>query len=130
MQRASTDLAVEVLTYPLSPDRQIELVSLLRTEWAYADYNWIEAMQGDYSEHLIIASVLVREGGTAVATATIHFARHGPETAVIGSVLTHPARRGRGLAGRAINAALALAEDAGCKVCLLGTTTRPRNVYL
>lgn len=125
----SSDLEFETLAYPLSPAVQSELVRLLRTEWTHSDYNWIEAMHGDYSEALVIASVLVRRRGNVVATATIHFARRRPEIAVLGSVLTHPDHRRQGLAGSAIERALALAAEAGCQVCLLGTTMKPRNIY-
>lgn len=123
------DFPMEILAYPLTPAVQTELIQLLRTAWTQTDYNWTEAMGGDYSESLVIATVLGRRGGTAVATATIHFARHRPEVAVLGNVLTHPDHRGQGLAGRTIARALQLAAEAGCRVCLLGTTMRPRNLY-
>ena len=126
----SADLNVETLAYPLTPAVQTELVRLLRTEWTHTDYSWGEAMHGDYSEALVISSIIIRLQGAAVATATIHFARNRPETAVLGSVLTHPNYRGRGLAGHAVDLAVSLAAAAGCRVCLLGTTRRPRNVYL
>ncbi len=125
----SADLTFETHAYPLPPAVQAELVALLRTEWTRTDYDWIEAMHGDYGAALVIASALVRCRGAAVATATVHFASDRPEVAVLGGVVTHPAHRRRGLAGQAIERALALAEDAGCRVCLLGTTMRPRNVY-
>ena len=123
------DFELEVLAYPLTRARQEELIGLLRTEWTRTDYSWIEAMGGDYSAALEIVSVMVRHAGAAVATATIHFSRHQPEVAVLGSVLTHPDYRGHGLAGRAIERSLSLASAAGCRVCLLGTTMRPRNLY-
>lgn len=122
-------LQLEVLTYPLSPARQSELIQLLRTEWFRTDYDWLEAMNGDYSERLVIATVLGRHNGTAVATATIHFARERPEVAVLGGVLTHRDHRGHGVAGQVVAAAVALARDAGCAVCLLGTSKKPLNLY-
>jgi L-amino acid N-acyltransferase YncA len=125
----SADLNIETHAYPLSPTVQTELVRLLRTEWTHTDYNWVEAMHGDYSEALVIASVIIRCRGTAVSTATIHFARDRPQTAVLGSVLTHPNHRRRGFGGHSIELALSLAEDAGCQVCLLGTAMKPRNIY-
>lgn len=123
------ELESSTFAYPLEPTVQMELVRLLRTEWSRTDYSWPEAMHGDYSEDLVIASVLIRRNGDAVSTATIHFARRQPEVAVLGGVLTHPAHRGRGLAGHAIERAVTLAADAGCRICLLGTTRTPRNVY-
>lgn len=120
---------VESLTYPLDPSAQRELIGLLRTEWSRTDYDWLEAMNGDYSKNLVIVSFLVRHGGEPLATATVHFSRHHPEVAVVGGVLTHRNHRDRGLAGQVISSVLALAKSAGCGVCLLGTARRPHNVY-
>ena len=123
-------LPLATLTYPLSAPDRAELIQLLRTQWTRTDYDWLEAMHGDYSERLVITSVLARRRGEAIATATIHFARERPEVAVLGGVLTRPDQRGQGLAGQVVEHALALARDAGCAVCLLGTAAKPRNVYL
>ncbi|MBS0662990.1 MAG: GNAT family N-acetyltransferase [Verrucomicrobia bacterium] len=120
---------LELLPYPLAPKVQQELVRLLRTEWTRTDYDWIEAMNGDYSEHLAITSVIARRAREPLATATIHFPRHHAEVAVIGGVLTHRDHRDRGLASRMLELLLARAEAAGCKVCLLGTARSPHNVY-
>ena len=122
-------LSLEVLPYPLAPTTQTELIQLLRTQWTRTDYDWLEAMHGDYSEHLVFVSVLARRNGTAIATATVHFARAHPEVAVLGGVLTHRDHRGHGLAGIVVEAALAHAQAAGCAVCLLGTAKKPHNVY-
>jgi GNAT superfamily N-acetyltransferase len=122
-------LTLAVLPYPLSLPVQTELIQLLRTQWTRTDYDWLEAMHGDYSERLVITSVLARRDGQAIATATVHFARGRPEVAVLGGVLTHRDHRGHGLAGQVIEAALAVAREAGCRVCLLGTGRKPLNVY-
>ena len=124
------DLQLDILPYPLATAAQRELTDLLRTEWTSTDYDWSEAMRGDYSAHLAITSVLGRRQGTPLATATVHFARLRPEVAVIGNVLTLRRHRDQGLAGRVIEAVLALARTAGCQVCLLGTARNPHNVYL
>lgn len=120
---------LESLAYPLNASDQRELIGLLRTEWTRTDYDWVEAMNGDYSEKLVINSFLARRTGEPLATATVHFSRHHPEVAVIGGVLTHRNHRDHGLAGRVIGSALDLAKSAGCGVCLLGTARRPHNVY-
>lgn len=124
------DVQLEALPYPLAAAAQQELIGLLRTEWTRTDYDWAEAMRGDYSEQLVIISFLARGDGTPLATATVHFARHRPEIAVIGNVLTLRQHRDRGLAGRVIEAVLEHAKTAGCKVCLLGTARNPHNVYM
>lgn len=120
---------IESLAYPLAASAQRELIGLLRTQWTRTDYDWLEAMNGDYSEHLVIVSFLARHAGEPLATATVHFSRHHPEVAVIGGVLTHRDHRDRGLAGQVIGSVLDLAKSAGCDVCLLGTARRPHNVY-
>jgi len=124
------DLQLETLHYPIAPAVQQETIALWRTEWARTDYDWIEALNGDYSEHLVIATVLARREGRAVATATVHYRRENPDVAVLGSVLTLRAFRGAGLGGRVVSAAIDEAVAAGCAVCLLGTARNPRNVYL
>jgi GNAT superfamily N-acetyltransferase len=124
------DLQLETLPYPLAVADQQELIGLLRTEWTATDYDWLEAMRGDFSGQLAITSVVARHQGVPLATATVHFARRQPEVAVIGNVLTLRQHRDRGLAGRVIEVALKLARDAGCKVCLLGTARNPHNVYM
>lgn len=124
------DLQLETLPYPLAVTARDELIGLLRTEWTATDYDWIEAMRGDFSGQLAITSVVARRQGVPIATATVHFARRQPEVAVIGNVLTLRQHRDQGLAGRVIEVALNLARDAGCKVCLLGTARNPHNVYM
>ncbi len=123
------DLTLESLHYPLTPATQSELIRLLRTEWTRTDYDWLEAMSGDYGEALAITSVLARRQGEPLATGTVHFTRQHPEIAVIGGVLTHRNHRDRGLAGRVLEVVLAHVQKAGCKVCLLGTARKPHNVY-
>jgi len=125
----TTDWKVESLAYPLNASAQRELTGLLRTEWTRTDYDWLEAMSGDYSEKLVIVSFLARRAGEPLATATVHFSRHHPEVAVIGGVLTHREHRDRGLAGQVIESVLAAAKSAGCSICLLGTARSPHNVY-
>jgi GNAT superfamily N-acetyltransferase/L-amino acid N-acyltransferase YncA len=123
------DLTLELLPYPLSPAAQAELIRLLRTEWTRTDYDWLEAMNGDYGHGLAITTVLARLHGNPIATATFHYTRQHPEVAVIGSVLTHRSHRDRGLAGSVIEFTLEQIKATGCAVCLLGTTRKPRNVY-
>lgn len=124
------DLQLETLPYPLAVAARDELIGLLRTEWTATDYDWLEAMRGDFSGQLAIHSVVARRQGVPLATATVHFARRQPEVAVIGNVLTLRQHRDQGLAGRVIEVALQLARNAGCKVCLLGTARNPHNVYM
>lgn len=124
------DLQLDTLPYPLAATARDELIGLLRTEWTATDYNWLEAMRGDFSGQLAITSVVARRQGVPLATATVHFARRSPEVAVIGNVLTLRHHRDQGLAGRVLEVALQLARDAGCKVCLLGTARNPHNVYM
>ena len=124
------DLQLDTLPYPLAVTARDELIGLLRTEWTATDYDWLEAMRGDFSGPLAITSVVLRRRGEPLATATVHFARRQPEVAVIGNVLTLRRHRDQGLAGRVIEVALKLARDAGCKVCLLGTARNPHNVYM
>ncbi len=123
------DLTLELLPYPLVPAAQAELIQLLRTEWTRTDYDWLEAMSGDYGEALAITTVLARHHGEPLATATFHYTRAHPEIAVIGSVLTHRSHRDRGLAGRVIKYTLEQIKATGCAVCLLGTARKPHNVY-
>lgn len=127
--RSDDDLTLELLPYPLQPAAQAELIQLLRTEWTRTDYDWLEAMNGDYSEGLAITTVLARRNGEPLATATFHYTRAHPEVAVIGSVLTHRSHRNHGLAGRVIEFTLAQIKATGCAVCFLGTARKPHNVY-
>lgn len=123
------DLTLELLPYPLLPAARTELIQLLRTEWTRTDYDWLEAMSGDYGDALAITTVLARRHGEPLATATFHHTRAHPEIAVIGSVLTHRGHRNHGLAGRVIEFTLAQIKTIGCAVCLLGTARKPHNVY-
>lgn len=124
------DLQLATLTYPLTVQEREDQAGLLRTEWTHTDYHWLEAMRGDYSEHLVIVTLQARHRGVALATATLHHARAQPEVAVFGNVLTLRQHRDQGLAGLVIEAALAHAQTAGCKVGLLGTARNPHNVYM
>jgi GNAT superfamily N-acetyltransferase len=124
------ELTLEARTYPLPPATQAELIQLWRTEWHRTDYDWLEALNGDYSEHLVITSVLGRYQGEPVATATVLYAQQQPQVALLGNVLTHHTFRRQGFAGQVIEAALAVARGVGCAACFLGTQARPRNVYL
>lgn len=128
-QTKDEDFTIESYTYPLAAAIQDDLIGLLRTEWTRTDYDWLAAMQGDYSEKLAITSVIARCDGRPVATATVHFAHHDPEIAVIGNVMTHHQFRARGLAGRLVDVIVGLAASAGCKVCLLGTARPTLNLY-
>jgi GNAT superfamily N-acetyltransferase len=123
------DGKIETLAYPLATPARDELMGLLRTEWSRTDYKWLEAMRGDYSEHLAITSFLARRNGVPAATATIHFARQRPEVAVLGNVMTHRDHRGKGLAGQLVDTALELAKSTGCSVCLLGSARETPNLY-
>ena len=43
-------LEVVVLTYPISPDRQLQLIELLQQEWDRTDVDWLQSMRGMYSD--------------------------------------------------------------------------------
>ena len=64
-------LDVEVLTYPIDVSSQAILIELWRTEWTTADYDWLQSMNGDYSQTLRIQAVLGRVDGQAAGTASV-----------------------------------------------------------
>ena len=115
--------------YPLDPAGQQELIALWRSEWTRTDYDWLEALNGDYADTLQTISVVARIEGRAVATATVNFPRHSPETCLIGNVVTLAGFRGRGLAAQITDAAVALGFAAGCSLAFLGSSRQGGNVY-
>ena len=123
-------MEIQSLTYPIVAEDQAELIQLWRTEWSRTDFDWLESMHGDYSDDLTIVSVLGRRDRNPVATATAIHRRLAPELALLGSVGTHPDCRGKGLGGEVVEATVEYVAEVGCTDCYLGTSTRPRNVYL
>ena len=123
------DLRLEDWQYPVPPFIISDLVELLRTEWTRSDFDWLEAMHGDYGRDLTISSVIARHGDRPVATASALFSRQNPEIALLGNVLTLREFRGRGIGGRVVEAAVELAAKAGCRICLLGTQAIDGNIY-
>lgn len=116
-------------TYPVDPVGQQQLIALWRSEWARTDYDWLEALNGDYAETLTTTSVVAHLDGTAAATATVTFAKRSPETCLIGNVVTLAAFRGRNLAQAVVHAAVELGFDAGCNRAFLGSSRTIGNVY-
>lgn len=123
-------MPTEVWTCPLPNDQQRVLIDLWRTEWTRTDYNWLEAMNGDYSDTLTICSVLGRVDEEPAGTASVCFARVQPEVATIGNVLTHPRFRRLGIARHLTDITASLAFKAGCRAIYLGATRSPHCVYL
>jgi len=123
-------MEVEVFTYPLSPQTQWTLLSLWRTEWKKADYDWLQSMNGDYSDTLKIQSVIGTVDGVPAGTATVNYPVKEPEVAVLGSVLTHPDFRRLGIATHLTNVVTDLAFGTGCKVAYMGGKRIPNCVYL
>lgn len=115
--------------YPLDPAGQQELIGLWRSEWTRTDYDWLEALSGDYADSLETVSVVARIEGHPVASATVNFSKRSPETCLIGNVVTLAAFRGRGLAQQVTDAAVALGFDAGCTLAFLGSSRLNGNVY-
>ncbi len=126
---STTDVQLEHWQYPVSPVIANDLVGLLRTEWTRTDYNWLEAMYGDYGDDLTIISVVARHHGRAVATATVLYSRRNPEVSLLGNVVTRRDFRGHGIGGHVIKTAVDLAKQAGCRACFLGTQASEDNVY-
>lgn len=123
-------LDVEVLTFPIDSIRQNTLIGLWRTEWIQGDYDWLQSMNGDYSQYLRIQVVLGTIEGCPAGTASICYPYVNPEISVVGSVLTHPDHRRLGVAEALTCAVVDLSYGAGCQVSYLGATRDPRNVYL
>ena len=123
-------LEAKVLTYPIPGEHQITLVQLWRSEWQRTDYDWLEAMNGDYSDTFKIRSIIGRIDGQAVATATVCCPCVDAEVCVIEGVVTLGSYRGLGIASRLTNMAVDLAVAAGCQVCYLGNGYQGESVYL
>ena len=123
-------LNTQVLTYPIAPEDQCLLVDLYRTEWTSADYDWLKSMRGDYSDSLVIQSLIGKIDGIPAGTASVNYPRRDPEIAVVGSVLTHPDFRRLRIAEHLTNAATDFAFAAGCKVAYLGAARIPTCIYL
>ena len=123
-------LEVTVLTYPIPGEDQITLIQLWRSEWQRTDYDWLEAMNGDYSDTFRIRSIIGRIDGQAVATATVCYPCVDAEVCVIEGVVTLGSCRGLGIASRLTNMAVELSLAAGCQVCYLGNSYQEGSVYL
>lgn len=123
-------MEIQSLIYPVAAEHQADLIELWRTEWSRTDFNWLESMYGDYSNDLTIVSMLGRDRNKPVATATAIHCAVSPELALLGSVVTDPHCRGRGLGGEVVEATVKYAAMVGCTDCYLGTSRRPRNVYM
>lgn len=129
--REKAPLEILRLEYPLVASEQAELIQLWRTEWKRTDYDWVDALNGDYSSDLTLTTFLGRVDQQAAATATLLHARREPDIALLSSVVTDPNHRGKGFGGRVVDAAIEAAINAGCHVCYLGSSARPpHNVYV
>ena len=124
------ELESTVRTYPIPLEDQVHLIRLWQTEWRKTDLDWLESMGGSYSEHLTIRSAVGSVDGRVVATASVLYPPRDPEVAVLGNVLTDPEFRRLGIAAHLTNQVVQLACDVGCKACFLGTTPKPRCVYV
>ena len=123
-------LEATVLTYPIRGEDQITLVQLWRSEWQRTDYDWLEAMNGDYSDTFKIRSIIGRIDGQAVTTATVCHPCVDAEVCVIEGVVTLESCRGLGIASKLTNMAVELAFAADCEVCYLGNSYQEGSVYL
>ena len=123
-------LRIELWTLPIPPQRQAELIALYRTEWNKTDFDWLDAMNGDYSDTLVIQAAIARLDADPVATASVYYPVREPQVALIGNVLTHRDCRGLGIARRLTDRAARQAFAAGCRVCYLGATRSQRSLYL
>jgi GNAT superfamily N-acetyltransferase len=123
-------MRTSLLTYPIEPAEQQRLIRLLRTEWNQTDFDWLQAMNGDYSDALTIRSVVGHIDNVDAGTASVYYAAERPEVSLVGNVVTHPSCRrlqvGRRLTDIVVEASIA----AGCRFSYLGTTRSPRCVYL
>ncbi|MCH2211289.1 MAG: GNAT family N-acetyltransferase [Fuerstiella sp.] len=115
--------------YPAEASVQQDLISLWRSEWSQTDYNWLEALYGDYSKTLTIVSMIARVDDQPVATATVNLPRNSPEVCLLGNVVTLKPYRGRGLGAAVTDAAVAYGFDAGCRIACLGSSRVRGNVY-
>jgi GNAT superfamily N-acetyltransferase len=118
------------MTYPISSDRQAMLIGLWRTEWSHTDFDWLEAMNGDYAETLVIESLIGQVGGRPAGSASVYYPASDPEVCLVGNVITHPDFRRLQIARQLTERVVGHAFDAGCKVAYLGTTRSERCVYL
>ena len=126
---AADAVTLTTCTYPVQPAVQQQLIDLWRSEWTRTDYDWLEALNGDYGETLTIASVIAHVGADPAATASVLYARGAPETCHIANVITARAHRGRGLGHLVTDAAVELGFAAGCNVAMLGSSRHDGNVY-
>ncbi len=115
--------------YPAPTPVQQQLVGLWRTEWTRTDYDWLEALNGDYADTLAITAVVAQVGGEPAATASVLYAKGAPETCLIGNVITARAHRGRGLGQQVTEAAVEIGFAAGCTIAMLGSSRHDGNVY-
>ena len=122
-------LEVVVLTYPISPDRQIQLIELLQQEWDRTDVDWLQSMRGMYSDTLHTHVALGLIDRKLVATASIALPIDHPEVAVIEDVMTLKTSRGLGIAANLTNHLLQIAWTAGCRSVYLGNAFRQKSVY-
>ena len=122
-------LEVVVLTYPISPDQQIQLIELLQEEWDRTDVDWLQSMRGMYSDTLRTHVALGLIDRKLVATASIALPIDHPEVAVIEDVMTHKTYRGLGIAANLTNHLVQIAWKAGCRSIYLGNAIRQNTVY-
>ncbi len=123
------EMQITVLTYPIPISDQMTLIGLWQTEWDRTDVSWSQSMNGAYSQTLTIQSIVGKVEDVSAGTATVYYPCTDPEVCVVGSVLTHPDFRGRGIAEVLVNAVVQLGFDAGCQVSFLGSSHRPMPVY-
>ena len=86
-------MRTSLLTYPIEPAEQQRLIRLLRTEWNQTDFDWLQAMNGDYSDALTIRSVVGHIDNVDAGTASVYYAAERPEVSLVGNVVTHPSCR-------------------------------------
>ena len=115
--------------YPAAQAEQQELIGLWRSEWSRTDYDWLEALHGDYSETLTIVALVARVDRQPVATATVIFAKKLPEVCLLGNVVTLKPFRGQGIGEAVTNFAVSCGFEAGCQVAYLGSSRMHDNVY-
>ena len=123
-------MQLSLWTYPVAFPVQAELIQLWRTEWDKTDFDWLSAMNGDYSDTLTIQTIIGRVGGVAAGTASTYFAVDRPEVSLVGNVLTDSTHRRLGIGCHLTDAVVRASFATGCKVCYLGTTRSSRCVYL
>jgi len=126
-------LAVSLEVHPLPLPSQHSLTELHWPEWREDDHRWLPAWRGDFAaDGLHMATALAHDAasGRLAGAATVSCSEAQPETGVVGSVITDPSFRGRGIAEALTKAVTAHAFHRGCSAVLLGADKRPDCVYL